>query len=157
MRSSRYAYFVQSDLGHLIPYSRNFNQLFMHAKKEFNHKPCVPESKHILWQTEGYVSLLPHPKQLPQAHTGINLLHAQFQRPNLLDQFMSDPLSGGDRTLLWDPFYDTSVLASAPKLNFVSLECLVRNVRFDSQIAALSGSRLKSLEPNIRMILKDRV
>lgn len=73
----------------------------------------------------------------------MNLLHLQFQRPDLLDQFMSDYLSGVDRKLLWDSFYDTSFLASAPKLNVVSLEGLVRDVLFDSQVAAFSASRLK--------------
>lgn len=102
-----------------------------------------PNRKHILWQTEDYVYLLRNLKQLPQAHTGINLLHVQFKRPDLLDQFMSDSLSGVDRALLWDSFYDTSVLDSAPKLNVVSLEFLVHDVLFDSQIAAFSGSRLK--------------
>ncbi|KAE8382380.1 cytochrome P450 [Aspergillus bertholletiae] len=115
------------------------------------------ESKPLLWKTpaEGYKSLFPSSKQMTAAHTGIHLLHKQLTQPDAMQRFMTTSLLYVHKTLQWDSFYKTSVLASTADVKIVSLGCLCRDVIIDAQLTSFFGRRILDLEPNIRSILQE--
>ncbi|RAL08038.1 cytochrome P450 [Aspergillus homomorphus CBS 101889] len=116
-----------------------------------------PKNKPLLWRTpaQGYVSIFPNPKQLTCAHTGVELLHKQFHRPDMLRQFLDSSLAGFSQALQWNTLYTTSVLGSSPEHKVVSLRSLCRDAIVDAQVDSFFGTRLLELEPNLRVILSD--
>ncbi|KAB8229431.1 cytochrome P450 [Aspergillus alliaceus] len=114
------------------------------------------DSKSILWQTraEGFVSHSSKPRQLTLAHSGVALLHKQLLQADPMHRLMTNTLPYLSKTLQWDSFYETSVLASAANVKVISLDRLSRDVIMDAQTSAFLGPRLLELEPDFRTILK---